>query len=207
MGQKIIGILFLLLKSSEKLKVYFNSLYCRSLSNSADTVAFLSGSKIVNLRKSKKSVEINDNTIVRGELLVFAHDGYIEIGQSCYVGEGSRIWSAKKITIGNRVLISHNVNIHDTDGHPIDCKERHKHFLQISTSGHPQKDINIPAKSISIEDDVWIGFNSTILKGVNIGKGAIVGASSVVTKDVMPYTVVVGNPAKFVKNIDQNECT
>jgi maltose O-acetyltransferase len=49
-----------------------------------------------------------------------------------------------------------------------------------------------------IEDDVWIGFNSTILKGVTIGKGAVVGAGSVVTKDVAAYTIVAGNPAKAI---------
>jgi maltose O-acetyltransferase len=53
---------------------------------------------------------------------------------------------------------------------------------------------------VVIEDDVWIGFNSSIMKGVTIGRGAIVGASSVITKDVSPYSIVVGNPQRQVGN-------
>ena len=51
---------------------------------------------------------------------------------------------------------------------------------------------------IVIEDDVWIGFNATILKGVKIGKGAIIGASTIITKDVPPYAIMVGSPARQV---------
>lgn len=54
--------------------------------------------------------------------------------------------------------------------------------------------------AVIIEDEVWLGANSIILSGVTIGKGAIVAAGSVVTKDVPPYTIVGGNPAKFIKN-------
>ena len=53
-------------------------------------------------------------------------------------------------------------------------------------------------RPVIIEDDVWIGFNATILKGVRIGRGAIVGANTVITKDVPPYTIMVGNPARAV---------
>ena len=60
-------------------------------------------------------------------------------------------------------------------------------------------------KPIVIKDKAWIGFNSIILKGVTIGEGAIVGAGSVVTKDVPPYTIVAGNPARIVREIPENE--
>jgi acetyltransferase-like isoleucine patch superfamily enzyme len=205
MNRELINCVILISKICEKIANYWNSICCRGSSEADSSVRFLSGSKIINARKLPTFIVIGFNTIVRGELVTFAHDGYIEIGASCYIGENSRIWSAKKIKIGDRVLISHNVNIHDTNGHPIDAEARHNHFQQISTEGHPLRDVDIDSKSILIEDDVWIGFNSTILKGVNIGKGAIIGASSVVTKDVLPYTMVVGNPAKFIKHINQNE--
>ncbi len=61
---------------------------------------------------------------------------------------------------------------------------------------------NVKSKPIKICDKVWIGFDVVILKGVTIGEGAIVGARSVVTKDVEPWTVVAGNPVKFIKNIE-----
>lgn len=60
-------------------------------------------------------------------------------------------------------------------------------------------------KPIVIEDDAWIGGNTTILPGVRVGHGAVVGAGSVVTKDVPPMTVYAGNPAKFIKNIPQHQ--
>ena len=68
--------------------------------------------------------------------------------------------------------------------------------------------LNIGKKSIVggniiFENNVWIGFNSIVLKGVAIGEGAIVGAGSIVTKDVEPHTIVAGNPAKFIKRIEE----
>jgi acetyltransferase-like isoleucine patch superfamily enzyme len=204
-NQLLFNCVFVASKILEKILIYWNALSCKGLCTADKTVLFLSGSKIINARESPDYIKIDLNTIVLGELLTFAHDGSIEIGKFCYVGANSRIWSAKKIRIGDRVLISHNVNIHDTDGHPIDANERHKHFKEILTVGHPRENIDIPTDAVTIEDDVWIGFNSTILKGVTIGEGAIVGASSVVTKDVPAYTIVAGNPAKFIRKIDKNE--
>ena len=154
-------------------------------------------SLIKNNSREKKSIEIGENTFVRGELIVYDYGGRIKIGNDCFVGQGSRIWSSSKITIGNRVLISHNVNIHDNNSHPLNAIERHKHYKHIMSKGLNLQ-ISLNEKDIVIEDDVWIGFNSTILKGVKIGKGAIIGSNTVVTKDVPEYSVLVGNPGKIL---------
>jgi len=69
--------------------------------------------------------------------------------------------------------------------------------------GHPIEKAGIETGMINIADNVWISFGVTILKNVSIGKGAIIAASSVVTKDVPPFTVVAGNPAKVVKQLKQ----
>ena len=69
-------------------------------------------------------------------------------------------------------------------------------------SGFIADDKEISKAPIIIEDDVWISFNATILKGVTIGKGAVIAANAVVTKDVEPYTVVAGNPAVLIKKIE-----
>lgn len=147
---------------------------------------------INNLQKKRSAIQIGRESNVRGELLVFELGGEIQIGEYCFIGADTRIWSRDKIKIGNRVLISHNVNIHDNISHSLDPEERHRDFLHIFCNG-PIVDNGCGAKKIYIEDDAWIGFNATILKGVTIGRGAIIGANTVITKDVPPYAVVVGD--------------
>lgn len=153
----------------------------------------------------KESIVIGKNTHIRGNLTTFPHGGKITIGKNCYVGEHTKIWSSKNIEIGNYVLISHNVNIFDDTTHPIDPMERRKHVEQIFTTGFPKEINSLDPKPIKIEDDVWIGCNSIILRGITIGKASIVAAGSVVTKDVPPYTIVAGNPAKVIKKIAKNK--
>jgi len=160
--------------------------------------------KIFNIANDPQKISFGKNTHVRGEFYVFPSGGIIKIGNYCYVGENTRLWSACSIEIGDRVLIGHDVNIFDHNTHPIDPLERHEHFKQIITTGFPQKIDNLCESPIKIEDDVWIGAKSIILQGVTIGEGAIIGAGSVVTKDIEPYTIVAGSSAKFIKNVPIN---
>ena len=157
-------------------------------------------SKIHNFSGDKELITIGPNTLFYGELLIFNHCGAITIGENCFIGENSKIWSMSSVDIGDRVQISHGVNIHDTNSHSYSAKSRHQDFLDTITLGIQKHKEDVSSLPVIIEDDVWIGFNATILKGVKIGKGAVVGACSVVTKDVEPYTIVVGNPARVVGN-------
>lgn len=168
------------------------------------TTRIFPSATIRNMQNNPDSISFGKNTYVRGDFFIFEHGGKIQIGDYSYVGEGTRIWSAASITIGNRVLISHNVNIFDSDTHPIDNYEaRHKQFINIITTGrHGYIDLN--ERPIIIEDDVLISCQSIILSGVKIGKCAVVAAGSVVTKDVPDYAVVAGNPAKVIRIIDHN---
>ncbi len=163
------------------------------------SVLYETASIINNLNKKEK-IKIGNNTHIKGELLVFGHGGEIKIGDFCFVGRNTYIWSAKKISIGNRVLISHNCNIFDNDTHPLDIVERHNHFKEIIEHGQPRT-INLREREIVIDDDVLIGANSIILKGVHIGQGAIIAAGSFVASNVEPFTVVAGNPAVIIKKI------
>lgn len=142
------------------------------------------------------SIVVGSGTHLRGGLHTFPNGGRITIGDAVYIGDETRIWSMSSIIIGNRVQISHNVNIHDHIAHSLSATDRKAHFATIISTGHPTKLDNVTSIPVVIEDDAWIGFNATVLKGVTIGRGAIVGACSVVTKDVAPYTIVVGNPAR-----------
>lgn len=159
-------------------------------------------SRIHNLQQNKFKINIGINTHIRGELLIWPYGNGISIGNNSFVGKNSTIWAGDKITIGNGVLIAHNVTIIDSDSHEIDFKEREEKFVEMIQNGHPRYKGNVKTAPIIIEDNAWISYNVCILKGVTIGKAAIVGAGSVVTKDVLPFTVVAGNPARIVKRIN-----
>ncbi len=160
--------------------------------------------RIHNIRGDNHFIKIGNHSFVAGELLVFAHGGNISIGNWCYVGEGVRIWSSESIKIGDRVLISHNVNIFDSLTHPLNAQLRHSQFREIMQKGHPQA-IDLDEKPVVLENDVWIGANASLLRGVTIGEGAVIGAGSIVTHDVPPYTIFAGNPAHFIRNIAREE--
>lgn len=160
------------------------------------------GGEITNIRGDRDAIRIGSSTVVAGQLLTFAHGGSIDVGQWCFVGPGSRIWSAASIRIGDRVLISHGVNIHDNDAHPQDAAERHAQYAEIVTRGHPRTGANVRSAPVVIGDDAWLGFNSIVLKGVTIGPRAIVAAGSVVTQDVPAGCVVAGNPARVVRTAE-----
>ncbi|HEY2526639.1 MAG TPA: acyltransferase [Xanthobacteraceae bacterium] len=160
--------------------------------------------RIRNALGNSDSIVIGKHSYVEGELLTLAHGGTISIGEWCYVGVGTRIWSAASIEIGNRVLISHSVNIFDNISHPLKASLRHEQAKQILTSGHP-RNIALEEKQVKICDDAWIGACAMILRGVTVQEGGIVAAGAVVTKDVPPYTIVAGNPAVMVRELSPDE--
>ena len=155
------------------------------------SVKLLETARVCNIRHKRNAIQVGANTSIRGELLTFAHGGRIVIGEWCYLGEGARVWSAEQVSIGNRVLISHNVNIHDTNSHPLDAKARHNHLVDIIVHGHPHVLESVTSAAVVIEDDVWIGFSSNILKGVTIGAKSVIAAGSTVTKDIPPKSLYV----------------
>lgn len=113
----------------------------------------------------------------------------LDIGSGSCIGYQTGIVTGRGVHIGQHVLIANRVFIAGDDGHPLDPAARRANRPPASED----------VKEIWIEDDVWIGEGATVLKGVRVGKGAVVGAHAVVTKDVPPFAVVVGNPARVVK--------
>jgi acetyltransferase-like isoleucine patch superfamily enzyme len=164
---------------------------------------FLSGGSVSNIAGRPERISVGSGSRIAGQLLVFRHGGTIRIGEWCYVGEGSRVWSASRIGIGNRVLISHGVNVHDCDSHSLDAEARHRQFRAIAVSGHPQEREDIDSRPIDIEDDVWIGFNAIVLKGSRIGARTIVAAGSIVMGDVPPDSLYIGTEVR--RTIDAND--
>ncbi len=100
---------------------------------------------------------------------------------------GASIVASSSVTVGRRVLIGAGACVWDTDFHPLDPERRRVHATRGATSA-----------AIHIDDEAFVGARSIILKGVTIGAGAVVGGAAVVTKDVVPGTIVAGNPARVV---------
>ena len=142
---------------------------------------------IDNGRTSILRVDDNAQIIVNGKFQAFYGADIIcfknskLILENGFINSDVKIRCFESIKIGKGAKISHNVTIMDGDGHSMEY------------------DGYISVKPIVIEDHVWIGTKSTILKGVTIGEGAIVAAGSVVTKDVPSHSLVAGNPAKVIK--------
>ncbi|MEI6088440.1 MAG: acyltransferase [Bacteroidota bacterium] len=131
-----------------------------------------------------RTFSVGKNTIIEDFSCINNQVGHIYIGDNCTIGLSNIIIGPVKI--GNNVIIAQHV-----------C---------ISGLNHGYEDVSVPIRDqlcqkqeIIIEDDCWIGANSVILLGTTIGRHSIVAAGSVVTKDVAPFTIVAGNPAKAIK--------
>lgn len=121
--------------------------------------------------------------------------GYIEIGDYCFISNASLVCS-EGIYIGQRVFIAGGVTIADSDFHPLEAAARLADTIALSPQGDRSRRPLIQTAPVVIEDDVWIGYNAAIMKGVRIGAGATIAPGSVVISDVPPDTTVLGNPAK-----------
>lgn len=125
----------------------------------------------------------------------------IDIHENTHIGTGAVLYAINsKITIGHHVVVSHNLKIITGDH-----ERRVGMFCKSITEDLKNHNIGLD-KSVVIESDVWIGMNVVILKGVTIGRGATVSAGAVVVRNVFPYSIVGGVPAKHIKfywTIDQ----
>ena len=111
----------------------------------ADDVHLYPPSRVENFQSDPSAISIGSHCHILGQLLVLGHGGKIRIGESCFIGEHSRLWSADSITIGSRVLISHGVNIHDTNTHSLSAANRHSHVKHIFASGQPSTLEDVPS--------------------------------------------------------------
>jgi acetyltransferase-like isoleucine patch superfamily enzyme len=146
-----------------------------------------SGNSVLVLRKNAGMVIDGSVSAGRGVRIVVNNNAKLSIGDGTYFAGDDKIYAMKEIRIGKKCAISWGVTIIDTDFH----------------NHYSDGIINDATKPVIVEDNVWIGCNVTVLKGVRIGNGAIIAAGSVVTKDVSPKSLVGGNPARLIKtNID-----
>lgn len=184
-------IRFKIVKYTKKRQFINNSIF-------GDETIFDNTSGCQNASKNKRKIQIGKKCMIRG-LITTCGNGSVFIGDNTYIGGGVRIGSVHSIYIGSDVIIGGDTHIYDNNNHPTEPEKR----LVMTRSGDYFGSLwcwnEAESKEIMIEDNVWIGERCAILKGVKIGKGAIVGCNSVVTHNVPEYSIVAGNPAKVVK--------
>jgi len=173
-------------------------LFLKKVIVNPSTLTLIPGAKCNN-SGSKNEIVIDEHCTL-GCTLQALCGGKIHVGKRTYIGPSTILQSKESINIGNYVIIANNVLIVDNNNHPVEPEMRMKMSLcddflndELWTWKYSV------SKPIVIEDNVWIGRDSRILKGVTIGKGAVIAMGSMVTKDVPRYSVVAGNPAKVVK--------
>jgi acetyltransferase-like isoleucine patch superfamily enzyme len=150
------------------------------------------GKNVVILKRGKagrliagRGVRISKNCVI-----VVGSQGLLSLGTRTVIGLNTRIMAATQVRIGARCMISWNCSIFDSIGH------------RMRLVGQDEAEIEAP---ITIGDDVWIGPYSIIMRGVTIGNNSIIGAGSVVRRDVPPSTLVYGNPARPAGKVDRWE--
>jgi len=136
-----------------------------------------------------KNIRLGNNVNIMHNSALYSHDGLLEIGDDVSINSNVQLGAADsgKIFIGNKVMIGPNVVIRASD-----------HAHNVATT--PIKDQGHTGGTIIIEDDVWISSNCVVLRDVRIGAHSIVAAGAVVTRDVEPYSITAGVPARLLKS-------
>ena len=148
-------------------------------------------------------VRVGDDSLIAGVLVVEAATSRIAIGNNVFLGGGSLIDCLNQVTVEDDVLISYQVIIMDSDNHSLRASERIGDLKRWRNEKCDWSRVN--SAPVVIGSKAWIGARAIITKGVVIGEGGIVASGSVVTKDVPPYTIVAGNPARVVRELGPDE--
>lgn len=142
----------------------------------------------------KHHITLEDSVTVRPYAQIWSGGGTVRIGKGSEIGERCRISISNSLEIGEKVLLSPNVYI-------TDCDHEYRNIeVPVIDQGIVQK-----GQKVFIGEGSYIGINAVIVGNVRIGKHCVIGANSVVTKDVPDYCVAVGSPAKIIKYIERND--
>ena len=202
---RLLDPLLLKLRSRlEHIDTHFPSQYRENLTRTLglfDAEAIVTSRARVQSVAAREQLEVGPFSYIDGEIFLMTPDARCTIGQHCFLGMESRLWVQRRITIGNFVLIAPRVDIFDNDSHPLDATARREDAIDQFERKRAMSYNHVAAADVVIDDDVWIGTKSTIMKGVHLGRGAVVAAASVVTRDVPPFTLVGGNPAREIRQL------
>lgn len=145
------------------------------------------------------ALTIGRDCTLDGVHFALGESGRMIIGDFCYFTNAVLLCELE-IEIGSYVVLGWNATLADSDFHPMAPAERIADAVACSPLGQGRARPPVVMKRVVIEDDVWIGPNATILKGVRIGRGAFIEAGALVTRDVPPGARILGNPAQIVED-------
>ena len=169
---------------------------------SSGGVRLAAGSRLyrwrVSLGAGRNRVVIGRHSIVQCRISFDGASGRVSIGDRTYIGAG-HIVCHTAVSIGSDVIISWGVTVVDHDSHALSWALRSEDVERWRRGRKSWEHVTI--RPVTIGDKVWIGFGASILKGVSIGEGAVVGAGAMVTRDVPPYALVGGNPARIIRQL------
>jgi len=154
-------------------------------------------------RKTHGRINIGSGNTLAGSMILETESSKILIGNDVFINSGTIIDCVESIKIDNNVLISYDCIITDTNAHSIDAAQRKLDMKKWKNGNYDWSYVS--TKPIHIRSGVWIGARACILKGVTIGEGAVVGMASVVTRDVEPFTLVAGNPARVIRKLQRSD--
>jgi acetyltransferase-like isoleucine patch superfamily enzyme len=158
--------------------------------------------RVLGLFRSPPSrLVIGVGSIVYADIRADRPGAQVIIGARTFIGRSTLV-AAERIVIGDDVLISSGCHIVDHDSHSIVWEERAQ---DVTDWGMGRKNwVHVRVEPVIVRAKAWIGIRAMILRGVTVGEGAIVGGGSVVTRDVPPFTIVAGNPARVIRQMLRN---
>jgi len=157
----------------------------------------------IEIRARGGRIEIGAGNTLAGCMILETEDSKINIGDNVFINSGTIIDCAKSIRIEDDVIISYDCILTDTNSHSVHAEKRKMDMQMWKSGNYDWRDIAM--KPIHIKKGAWIGARACILKGVTIGEGAVVGMASVVTRDVEPFTLVAGNPARVIRKLQRSD--
>ena len=158
----------------------------------------------IDIRVNGGEVIIGSDSLIEGMIVTETKYSRVNIGNNVFIGGSSIIDAVTNIIIEDDVLISYQCIIQDSDNHSLKYSLRKNDTADWKNNRYHNWELT-SKKPVKILKGAWIGARVIILKGVTVGVGSIVGAGSVVTKDVPDWTVVAGNPAQVVREIPEIE--
>lgn len=154
----------------------------------------------VHVYEKEGTLTIGARCAIDGLLILERAGSSITIGDDVSIGDRTLIHAAQSVIIENHVLIADEVIIRDHDAHGLYFNQRREERIRGRRGENRYWEV-VQIKPVVIEEGVWIATRSIILKGVHIGKGAVIGAGSVVSKNVPAWSVVAGNPTQIIKQL------